>query len=361
MLVLAVSVSFAGIDVLVAHCDPGQTSQAEAEIAHADYDSVTFMDVSNQGGTTPDVATLSAYDVVLTWSDWNYADATAMGNNLADYVDGGGKVIVCTFGLHNGGYGLSGRIVDDAAYCPLTSAAYNFVDTALGSFDSTHMIMGGVTSISTIFYWHSCDLESGATWIADLANGYDLAAINAAKDVVGFNLFPGDNLHWTGDGWVMLNNAIRYIGDFTLPAVSGQLPADGATGVAVNSDIVFHVTDDMIGVDTSTISFSVEDGAKAASSTNSLTDLGNTSISSPVNTGHTSTITGTLVVDDTDPNDVICTFTPDSDLPPDTITCTIAAGLADDAGNATTADIVWSFDTAGSAIEETTWGQIKAL
>jgi len=80
-----------------------------------------------------------------------------------------------------------------------------------------------------------------------------------------------------------------------------------------------------------------------------------------VNIEHTGAITGTLVTDDTDPNDVICTFTPDSNLPADTITCTIATGLADDAGNATTADIVWSFDTVGSAIEETTWGQIKTM
>ncbi len=53
---------------------------------------------SNSGGSTPDVATLSAYDVVLTWSDYHYDDRTAMGNNLADYVDVGGTVIVCVFG-----------------------------------------------------------------------------------------------------------------------------------------------------------------------------------------------------------------------------------------------------------------------
>ncbi len=355
MLVLAVSVSFAGIDVLVAYADSA-TSQAQAAITHADYDSVDFLDVRS---TTPDVATLSAYDVVLTWSNYPYQDATTMGNNLADYVDAGGKVIVCVFSLHDGSYGLAGRIVSDAAYCPLTTVSSGNGYTDLGSFDP-HLIMDGVASISGIYYWRNCDLESGATWIADNTNGYDLAAINAAEDVVGLNLYLGDDLRWTGDGWTMINNAIRYIGDFVIPEVSGQLPADGATGVAVTSDIVFHVTDDMIGVDTSTISFSVEDGAKAASSTNSLTNIGNTATISLSSRGSTGAITGTLVTDDTDPNDVICTFTPDSNLPPDTITCTIAAGLADDAGNETAADIVWSFDTAGSAIEETTWGQIKA-
>jgi|GEM_PF-1139474 len=362
VLILAVTVSFAGIDVLVAHCDSGDTSQAEAAITHVDYDSVTFMNVSSVGGgTTPDVATLSNYDVVLTWMNYDYADATAMGNNLADYVDGGGKVLILNFGSYTSG--LAGRIVTDAAYSPLTQAGLNFVNTDLGSFDATHLIMDGVSTITDLYYTLTCDLEAGATWIADLADGYDLAAINATEDVVGLNIHPGDALHWTGDGWVMINNAIRYVGDFVIPEVSGQLPADGATGVAVNSDIVFHVTDDMIGVDTSTIAFSVEDSAKSSGVTSSLTNLEDTSTSSLVNVGpeHTGAITGTLVTDDTDPNDVICTFTPDSDLPADTITCTVAAGLADDAGNETTTDIVWSFDTVGSAVEETTWGQIKAM
>ncbi len=157
-----------------------------------------------------------------------------------------------------------------------------------------------------------------------------------------------------GTAWSVPNNTmlLRINGteDLDAPEVSGQVPADGTSGIAVNSDIVFHVTDDCTGVDTTTISFAVEDSAKSGETTASLTDRGSTGA-----------ITGTLVVDDTDPCDVICTFTPDSDLPPDTITCTVASGLADDYGRATTTDIVWSFDTTGSAVEETTWGQIKAL
>jgi hypothetical protein len=43
----------------------------------------------------------------------------------------------------------------------------------------------------------------------------------------------------------------------------------------------------------------------------------------------------------------------------DTITCTVAAGLADVKGNEMADDWVWTFDIEG-AVESTTWGVIKA-
>ncbi|MCX7022373.1 MAG: hypothetical protein NTW26_08910 [bacterium] len=43
-----------------------------------------------------------------------------------------------------------------------------------------------------------------------------------------------------------------------------------------------------------------------------------------------------------------------------TITCTVAAGLADSKGNPMVDDFVWTFDTYSSAVTTTTWGAIKA-
>ena len=31
------------------------------------------------------------YDVVVTWSNYNYSSASGMGNILADYIDEGGR------------------------------------------------------------------------------------------------------------------------------------------------------------------------------------------------------------------------------------------------------------------------------
>jgi len=189
-------------------------------------------------------------------------------------------------------------------------------------------------------------LEDGVTyWFSPYHHGTTAYWMRWSTGTSAYSNDNGSTWNTKGGDHMFCLNGTE---DLAAPEVSGQVPADGATGVAVNSDIVFHVTDDCYGVDTSTITFSVEDSAKSSGS--SLSSV-----------GHTGAITGTLVVDDTDPNDVICTFTPDSDLPPDTITCTVAAGLADEYGRATASDIVWSFDTVGSAVEETTWGQIKAL
>ncbi len=136
-------------------------------------------------------------------------------------------------------------------------------------------------------------------------------------------------------------------GDTIPPEVTGQDPADGAVDVPVDSDIVFHATDDNSGIDTATIDFTAEDTTLSGGALTMVSPLAD--------------ISGTLDVDDTDPLDVICTFTADADLPADTITCTVAGTLADNAGNTMGSDEVWSFDTVGADVEPASWGQIKSL
>jgi len=71
-------------------------------------------------------------------------------------------------------------------------------------------------------------------------------------------------------------------------------------------------------------------------------------------------ISGLLNIDDTDPLDVLCTFTPDEDLPVDLITCTVAAGLADSKGNEMQDDFIWTFSTGNYDVEQKSWGAVKA-
>ena len=128
--------------------------------------------------------------------------------------------------------------------------------------------------------------------------------------------------------------------------------------MSVDTDIVFHCVDDISPVDTDTIVFTVEDqsrrsGGRALGSDSHLAVL-------QVNPHPTGEISGTLDIDDTDPLDVLCTFTPDEDLPVDLIRCTVAAGLADSKGNEMQEDFVWTFSTGNYGVEQTTWGAIKA-
>ncbi|MCX7022369.1 MAG: Ig-like domain-containing protein [bacterium] len=76
----------------------------------------------------------------------------------------------------------------------------------------------------------------------------------------------------------------------------------------------------------------------------------------------TRSIDGDLVLDETNPSDIVCTFTPSDPLNDgDTISCTVAAGLADSRGNPMVDDFVWTFSTQGTSVTETTWGAIKAV
>ncbi len=144
--------------------------------------------------------------------------------------------------------------------------------------------------------------------------------------------------------------------DYRPPEVTGMNPDDGEDDVPVGTTIVFHVVDDLSGVDVATIEFTVEDTTRGYQCFRLAF-----STDGPSPTGE---ISGDLHIDDIDPLDVICTFTPDSDLPyDDSITSTVAAGLADMQGNATRHDIVWSFETEEDpgGLKNAAWGEIKAL
>jgi hypothetical protein len=77
--------------------------------------------------STPTVRYMMNYTAVMTWADCGYASATVMGDNLADFVDAGGRVILgqgCRQSDQD--YYLTGRIMDDPAYCPVLACSTSF-------------------------------------------------------------------------------------------------------------------------------------------------------------------------------------------------------------------------------------------
>jgi hypothetical protein len=82
---------------------------------------------------TPPLETMRQYAVVMTWVNYPYADAVGMGDTLADYVDRGGRVILGQWCRHTdqSNY-LSGRIMDDPAYCPVLACSTSFGSGAYG-------------------------------------------------------------------------------------------------------------------------------------------------------------------------------------------------------------------------------------
>jgi len=132
------------------------------------------------------------------------------------------------------------------------------------------------------------------------------------------------------------------------PTVNGMDPDDGEVDVPLDSNIVFHCVDEAHPIDLDTIDFTARD---TSLHTDHAVGLGSPN----------RTIDGDLDVDDTDPIDVVCTFNPTDDFAMgDTITNTVAAGLADSKGNEMAEDFVWTFNTYSEAVYQTTWGAIKA-
>ncbi|MBP9025393.1 MAG: hypothetical protein KBH81_04505, partial [Phycisphaerae bacterium] len=78
-------------------------------------------------GGTPSLETMLNYAAIFTWANYPYGDPVSMGNNLADYVDAGGRVILGQWCKQSdqGNY-LQGRIMDDPGYCPVLACSTSF-------------------------------------------------------------------------------------------------------------------------------------------------------------------------------------------------------------------------------------------
>jgi hypothetical protein len=105
------------VRILYAPSDPDDVIYRAAIAAAAGGAVVDYYDAR---AGTPDLALLSTYDFVHTWANYAYADNVAMGDNLADYNDIGGNVVLGVFCTYTTGNYLSGRIMTPA-YSPVYS------------------------------------------------------------------------------------------------------------------------------------------------------------------------------------------------------------------------------------------------
>ena len=72
---------------------------------------VTAVDLFDALVGTPTLGQLQQYDIVVPFSNSPFLDGVTLGNNLADYVDGGGIVVQYGFSHYGPGqpYGVNGR------------------------------------------------------------------------------------------------------------------------------------------------------------------------------------------------------------------------------------------------------------
>lgn len=306
--------------------------------------------------------TWSSFTSDLNSDDWdmviceahNYYDTTGSAYSAMNtYYNDGGKLFFVEWSMANAGTLLNSMGVTSHSSVPMPPASHYTWEThpiTDGVSDWTYGDPGYGTGGRRLTV---SDADPVTGWSSSETSGQaGICVANDGSSVVS-GYFPSLN---TWDAGMIWENILNFMWgatpDDVPPAVSGQDPADGATDVPVDSDIIFHCTDDDSGVDTATIDFTAEYTPALGGSSDNALRIG----PSPLDD-----VSGTLDIDDTDPLDVLCTFTPDSDLPPYTVTCTVAGTLADNAGNTLGDDEVWSFDPVGVKIEPASWGYIKSL
>lgn len=109
------------------------------------------VDYFNAAAGTPDLPLLQRYGCVFTWSDFAYADQDAFGDNLADYVDAGGNVVLGAFSTFTSNNPLAGRIMSPG-YAPVNSpSSSNHFSASAYSGDGVSRLYAGVAAFNCTF------------------------------------------------------------------------------------------------------------------------------------------------------------------------------------------------------------------
>jgi len=150
--------------------------------------------------TVPELATLNAYDVAVVYSDYNITEKAALGDRLADYVDGGGKLVLLQYCFYTN-VAPTGRIMT-AGYSPFQAAARaDVVGSRYIAYSSLtfplHPIFNG-TDVNNLEFWSNANISSPvldptATLIALDDKGANAIAINAEGNIMALQIMGGTN------------------------------------------------------------------------------------------------------------------------------------------------------------------------
>ncbi len=169
---------------------------------------VGAVDLFDGESATPTLVTLAAYDLVVPFSNAHWANASTLGDALADFQDTGGIVVAFNFDWDTfsnpintiGGRWSSGN------YSPFNlTGTKQFSDATLGSFSTGHPLLAGVNTLGA-FYRQAILLAPGATLVASWSDSQPLVAFKG--QAVGVNAYIGDFLgRWSGDYAALIVNA----------------------------------------------------------------------------------------------------------------------------------------------------------
>lgn len=202
--------------------------------------------VWNNAAGNPSVADLLPYEVVIVGNDytWDSAglDKTIIGNNLADYIDQGGKVIEGCYVQSYDEWGFGGRYMT-GGYSPFTPATLdNWNSDTMTILDPSHALMTEVSSVSDNWGHQNPGLQSGAQLVAEwTTSGYNYVVCNS--NVVALNQLFCQEANWTGDVGKILCNAINLLAVTPTPTItptSTITPTPTNTPTATSTPTITH-------------------------------------------------------------------------------------------------------------------------
>ncbi|MEO7959341.1 MAG: S8 family serine peptidase, partial [Fibrobacteria bacterium] len=169
---------------------------------------VGSVDVVSGSSSTPDLAYLQNYDLVVVSANRPWANASSLGNTLADYVDNGGGLCLMVAAIaRGGGFSLQGRIVLPE-YLPIAMEGPGLGGDAT-EFVS-HPITDGVHSIFCGLPTRATATQGDGISLGHYPDGALVGAVNADKPIVAINVYPQDG-YWGGDLILMMGNTLEYL------------------------------------------------------------------------------------------------------------------------------------------------------
>lgn len=157
-------------------------------------------------GQLPGIDYLLQFDVVVAWNNYAWPDKVGIGDLLANYIDEGGAVVTAVDCWSAGSYASLGRYFEEPGYSPFHSlGGAMYLTRTLGSYDSSHPLMDGVTALGCYQFYNRVELSNGAELVASFDDSTPLVAAN--PHTVAINLWWGD---WSGDYPTLMHNALFY-------------------------------------------------------------------------------------------------------------------------------------------------------
>lgn len=259
------AVALQGPDVLLLHAEttaaPGAPLIAAELLATGQFGTIDAFDTSNTTGTSPTLADLAGYDVILCFSVDEFFDPVALGDVLADAADAGQPIVLGPAAASiEGDFGLGGRWVTDGLSLLDGSMFQLSANEMIGTvIDPEHPIMQDVATIDGGPFSPRPDggvLDADAILLGTYADGSPLAIAGPAGRV-DLGVWPGV---FTGtNGLGLGSDAIDVISQGLLYAALGGVGTSYCGTAIANSTLeagVMYVSGSAVAGDSLTLAAS---------------------------------------------------------------------------------------------------------